>query len=105
MQTKDHDLTPHIVDAVLDRTAGQAIRRFGKRVRATSLHKAALDLRSTRTVTSEGWATLVAVLRDLAFEGCDVTIVAGRQLQRLLHLTGAMQLAALVIVPEISSGR
>ncbi|MDQ6767606.1 MAG: hypothetical protein M3Z41_07330 [Candidatus Eremiobacteraeota bacterium] len=97
-KTSTDTLATLVLDEVLDAASCGAMRRFRKRTQRVPRCDAAIDLRRTRRTASQPWATLVKLVRDLAYGGHEVTVFAGERLVRLLEVTGLARHARVVIV-------
>jgi hypothetical protein len=86
------------VDKCLDAKAGNRIRKAPEQLRRALRREAVVDLRATRSATSEGWGALVASVRAMEWGGNPVTVLMHSGLQILAELSGLRRHARVVVL-------
>ncbi|HME82448.1 MAG TPA: hypothetical protein VKF82_10255 [Candidatus Eremiobacteraceae bacterium] len=93
----EHNPLVFSVDECLDAKAGNRIRKAPDRLRRALRREAVVDLRATRSATSEGWGALVASVRAMDWAGNAVTVLMHSGLRVLAELSGLRRHARVVV--------
>lgn len=97
MQTIENNALVFRVDGELNARAASKIRRAPTRLRRAMRTEAVVDLRSTRSATSEGWGALVSAVRSMTWTGSIVTVLMHSGMQALAELSGLARHARVVL--------
>ncbi|MBV8171276.1 MAG: hypothetical protein JO219_05010 [Candidatus Eremiobacteraeota bacterium] len=85
------------IDGSLDSKAGTKISRLPQKVRATARNAAVVDLRTTRSATSEGWGALMRAVAAMTWAGAMVTVLLNVGLKGIAELSGLRRHARVVV--------